>query len=262
MRCYSSDDFESAPREKYTESIALLFRAKDERTKATPASFCARREKMCRPFPLKFGGKAPRRVATRALLSRTRQSLSLSHAHAVVAVVIAVAAVHAKLASAWPISAFSREHNREESGGGRHAPGDGFASKAYKHTEQNTRDDDVSRPRGVVAIVVQREQLNWARARFVPVGGAFYVCAVLWENDDAKGLPRWRWGWFPPGWDDRFFAERASQISSLQTRSVENSSKTNRLCEIARFSHRRRRVYRLARDLKTHRGRTRGDDRG
>tara|TARA_B100001175_G_C19079266_1_gene435146 strand:+ start:73 stop:441 length:369 start_codon:yes stop_codon:yes gene_type:complete len=108
-------------------------------------------------------------------------SLSLSHTHAVV-VVIVVIAVHAKLASAWPISAFSREHNREESGGGRHAPGDGFASKAYKHTEQNTRDDDVSRPRGVVAIVVQREHFNWA-ARFVRVGGAFYVCAVLWEND-------------------------------------------------------------------------------
>ena len=81
MMCYSSDDFESAPREKYTESIALLFRAKDERTKATPASFCARREKMCRPFPLKFGGKAIQEVATRALLSRTRQSLSLSLSH-------------------------------------------------------------------------------------------------------------------------------------------------------------------------------------
>ena len=166
--------------------------------------------------------------------SRGHSSLSLSLSHAVVVVIAVVIAVHAKLASAWPISAFSREHDREESGGGRHAPGDGFASKADKHTEQNTRDDDVSRPRGVVAIVVQREQLNWARARFVPVGGAFYVCAVLWENDDdGKGLPRWRWGWVPPGWDDRFFAERASQISSLQTRSVENSSKTNRLCEIA-----------------------------
>ena len=173
-------------REIYTESIALLFcarisrSAKDERTKAT-ASFCAR-TKMCRPFPLKFGGKATRSRHLCAALAdaAVSLSLSLSHTHAVV-VVIVVIAVHAKLASAWPISAFSREYNHGESGGGRHVPGDGFASKA-QHTEQNTRDDDVSRPRGVVAIVVQREHFNWA-ARFVRVGGAFYVCAVLWEND-------------------------------------------------------------------------------
>jgi hypothetical protein len=123
---------------------------------------------MCRPFPLKFGGKAHKKSPlVRCSRGRGSLSLSLSLTRSSSSSSIAVAAVHAKLASAWPISAFSREHNREESGGGRHAPGDGFASKADKHTEQNTRDDDVSRPRGVVAIVVQREQLNWARARFV-----------------------------------------------------------------------------------------------
>ena len=108
-------------------------------------------------------------------------SLSLSLSHAVVVVIVVVIAVHAKLASSGPISAFSREYYHCESGGGRNFTGDGFASKAY-HTEQNKRDDDVSQPRGVVAIVVQREHFARA-ARFVLFSGAFYVCVVLWEND-------------------------------------------------------------------------------
>ena len=183
---YSSDDFQSAPREKYTERVSRCsFAQKTREQKRPPLLFARASEKMCRPFPLKFGGKAMRSRHSCAALADAAVSLSLSRTRTravVAAVVIAVAAVHAKLASAWPISAFSREHNREESGGGRHAPGDGFASKADKHTEQNTRDDDVSRPRGVVAIVVQREHFNWA-ARFVRFSGAFYVCVVLWEND-------------------------------------------------------------------------------
>ena len=73
-------------REIYIESITLLFcarisrSAKDERTKAT-ASFCAR-TKMCRPFPLKFGGKATRSRHLCAALADAAVSLSLSLTHA------------------------------------------------------------------------------------------------------------------------------------------------------------------------------------
>ena len=83
MLC-SSDDFESAPREKYTERVSRCsFAQKTREQKRPPLLFARASEKMCRPFPLKFGGKAIQEVATRALLSRTRQSLShsLTHTH-------------------------------------------------------------------------------------------------------------------------------------------------------------------------------------
>ena len=85
---------------------------------------------MCRPFPLKFGGKAKRSRHLCAALADTVVSHTHTNTHAVVVVIVVLIAVHAKLASSWPIPALSREYTHCESGGGRNVTGDGFASKA------------------------------------------------------------------------------------------------------------------------------------
>ena len=155
------------------------------RDKKTTAS---RALKTCRPFPCDVWGKSKEAsplVRCARGYSSLSLSLSLSHTHAVVVVVtVVVIVVHAKLESARPISAFFREYSCESGGGRNVTVRVDFASKAYHNDDQFAR--------GVVAVVVQREHFNRAKS-FVLFSGAFYVCFVLWENDESTRHQRWRW---------------------------------------------------------------------
>ena len=178
---YSSDDFQSAPREKYTERVSRCsFAQKTREQKRPPLLFARASEKMCRPFPLKFGGKSTTRSRhSCAALADAAVSLSLSLS---LTRQLWVEQSQQYMQNLRACAANLRVFTRTQPRGERRRKARTrrrICPRRQTNIRNRIREMMTSRDReGWWQSLFNANNFNWARARFVPVGGAFYVCAV------------------------------------------------------------------------------------